>query len=543
MNRRRNNGEGSVYQRKDGRWEGAAYLGTVNGKVRRLRVYGHTRAEARGKLTARIADSERGIPIPDRSWKIGDYLDYWMGTTTKLRPSTRELYETAIRLHLKPMAGSYSLEGLTVPMLQQLLNQELASGKSVRTVRLIRTILSAALTRAMREELVTRNVARLVELEQSHRKEIILWTVEEGSRFLKHAQSHPLFAAFLMLGLYGMRRGEVLGLRWTDIDWDRGVIRIRQQLQQIGNHLEVGPVKTNAGQRDLPLLAVVREALSQHRAHQLQNLLSIDSGVDEGVLIGATTHHDSDASMVHPATSGDPQDHNEFGDLILLSENGTPLWPRNFVRAFHRLCKQAGVRRIKLHHLRHGAATFLKNTGVPARDVQLILGHAHISTTLQIYQHGDLDTQQSALDRIGRALMQPSAAVVNSDSSRQTLPSNEYFVDESTSIISGGTSGFRTHDTLLKSITRLGRDPALTTVITRLRTRANTHILGCVAVKSCRQDDQTYNAETLVLCEWFPLRDALTPIVTPFTNPPTHTDFDQEVSDGPTNPAEPSQHR
>ncbi|MFB8276920.1 tyrosine-type recombinase/integrase [Nocardia colli] len=448
MSVRRSGGEGTIYRRKDGRWEGAAYLGTANGKMRRLRVYGQTRAEARVKLTARLADSERGIPIPDRSWKISDYLDYWMGTTTKLRPATRVLYTAAIRNHLKPMIGSYTLERLTVPALQQLLNQELTQGKSLRTVRLIRTILSAALTRAMREELVTRNVARLVELEQSHRAEIILWTPEEGARFFKHAQSHPLFAAFLMLGLYGMRRGEVLGLRWTDIDWAHNVIHIRQQLQQIGNHLEIGPVKTNAGQRDLPLLAIVRDALNRYQARRLAPADTTEATIVDGapadieIRTSATTAL-SDASATR-LTSAD------VADIIVLGKNGMPLWPRNFVRAFHLLCTQAGVRRIKLHHLRHGAATFLKNAGVPARDVQLILGHAHISTTLQIYQHGDLDTQQTALDRIGRALMQPSEAENNSGRSRQTLPSNAYFVDKSTTIISGGTSGFRTHDTLLK---------------------------------------------------------------------------------------------
>uniref|UniRef100_UPI0024538B47 tyrosine-type recombinase/integrase n=1 Tax=Nocardia brasiliensis TaxID=37326 RepID=UPI0024538B47 len=400
MNGRRTNGEGTIYKRKDGRWEGAAYLGTVNGKLRRLRVYGKTRTEVRAKLTTRLADSERGIPIPDRSWKITEYLDYWMEATTKLRPATRVLYEAAIRNHLKPMIGSYTLERLTVPALQQLLNQELTNGKSLRTVRLTRTILSAALTRAMREELVTRNVARLVELEQSQRAEIVLWTGEEGARFFKHAQSHPLFAAFLMLGLYGMRRGEVLGLRWTDIDWAHNVIHVRQQLQQIGNHLEIGPVKTDAGRRDLPLLGIVRDALNRHQARRLMPDDTVEANVLEGLPADVEIR-----TPPKPALSGASATcltPAEVADIIVLGKNGMPLWPRNFVRAFHLLCERADVRRIKLHHLRHGAATFLKNAGVPARDVQLILGHAHISTTLQIYQHGDLETQQTALDRIGR---------------------------------------------------------------------------------------------------------------------------------------------
>ena len=118
----------------------------------------------------------------------------------------------------------------------------------------MRTVLSAALTRAVREELIPRNVARLVELPEWQRTTIRPWTVDEAKRFLTAARSDPLYAAFLLLILYGLRRGEALGLRWADIDFEAGTIEIRQQLQRIRGQLLLGPVKTRAGKRDMPLL-------------------------------------------------------------------------------------------------------------------------------------------------------------------------------------------------------------------------------------------------------------------------------------------------
>ncbi|RIU26188.1 tyrosine-type recombinase/integrase [Mycobacteroides abscessus] len=455
MSGRRAVGEGTVYRRKDGRWEAAAYLPTATGTRRRIRIYGGTRAEAHSKLTTHLADAKRGIPVPGRSWTIAAYLDYWLGEVAplKLRPKTLELYESVTRIHLKPLLGHQSLTRLSVPVLQQVLNRYLATGHSIRTVRVTRTVLSAALTRAMREELVTRNVARLVELPSEQPKEVIPWTPQEGARFLSVARNDPRFPAYLLLMLFGLRRGELLGLRWSDVDWDNGQIHIRQQLLQIGGELQVGPVKTRAGQRDLPLIPLARTVLAQHQARTITAA------------------------------------HNDW-DLVITGDDGRPLWPRNFARMFHRLRERAGLRRIRIHDLRHMTATMLKDLGVPARDAQLILGHAHISTTQQIYQHGDAAAQHQAIDRIGQALHTlptQTATAESSRRSRQNQPSMAETVVLNASIISGGSSGARTHDTLLKRPALLGERDSLTSVITQLRTRTNTHILGYVAVRSSRQ--------------------------------------------------------
>lgn len=440
----RSNGEGSVYRRKDGRYEAAAYVPTSSGTRKRLRVYGMTRAEASKKLVTALAAADRGAVISDGAWTVKQYLDYWMREVVPntRRPATVSLYRAAIRNHILPRIGSQSLTGLSATTLQRVFNQQLADGHSIRVVHLTRTVLSAALSRAQREEVVARNVARLVELPTWRRKDKHPWTSAEVVQFLRVAQTHRLYPAFLLLGIYGMRRGEVLGLRVRDIDVEEGVIRVRQQLQQIDNEIQIGPVKTDAGQRDLPLILPVRDAL-------------------EAMDRSAPTN----------------------GDLVFTSTNGQPMWPRNFVKVFHRLREDAGLRRITVHDLRHSAATLLKNVGTPARDAQLILGHAHISTTQQIYQHADPEGQKTALSEMGRVLLD----VADGTRCRQNEPSNAKSVVRLTSYLSGGPSGTRTRDTLLKRRREHSGEGNLTSVITRLRVSTNACVLGYVAVSNSRQ--------------------------------------------------------
>lgn len=485
---RRHLNEGSIYQRQDGRFVGAAYMLTASGNRKRVHVYGKTRKEAHDKLLELLAQAANFIPVADRPWTVGDYLDYWMTDVAPRdhRPRTMELYESSIRLHLKPCIGNVPLKRLTVSMLQRSLNQQLEEGKSLRVVGVARTVLSAALTRAVREEVLTRNVARIVELATDERKEITPWSIEEVNRFLNAAAQHRQYPAFLLLAVYGMRRGEALGLRWQDIDWVKSQLHIRQQLQQVRGQLHVGPVKTRAGRRSLPLVPAVRAALNAHEARK------------------------------QPAADDAPAD---MRDLVFLSDNDMPLWPRNFARMFHKIASRAGLRRIRLHDLRHSTATLLKNLGVPDRDIQLILGHAHISTTQQIYQHGDSEIQRRALSNVGKRLL---TREFDSTRSCQNLLSTSYSDVSFTTILGqekatrqgwnhlGGTSGARTHDTLLKSSTQLTFDPALTSAINQLRARTTMHIVGSVAVKDCCQQFSftTYEAS---LSEWHSLRRVLTP--------------------------------
>jgi integrase len=369
--RRRINGDGSVYKRGDGYWVGAFYACTTSGARKRVVVYGKTLDEARNKLGKAQQQARAGVPLPDEAWKLGLYLEYWLENFVKRtrRPATYALYEANIRLYLIPGLGNHRLTSLSVPMVQQFLNQRLEKGDSVRKVQVMRSVLSAALTRAVREELIPRNVARLAELPQWQRGTIRPWSADEARQFLAASKPDPLYPAFLMLILYGLRRGETLGLHWEDIDFEAGTIHIRQQLQRIRGELQLGPIKTHAGQRDLPLLDLARQVLELQAAQQAACRTDMGSAWPE---------------------SG----------LVFTTRTGRPVEPRNFVRSFRRICDANKIRLIKVHHLRHTVGSLLKDLKVPARDAQTILGHTRISTTLEIYTHTDEPARRDALARL-----------------------------------------------------------------------------------------------------------------------------------------------
>jgi integrase len=274
-----------------------------------------------------------------------------------------------IRLYLIPGLGSQKLTTLSVATAQRFFNQRLEKGDSVRKVQVMRTVLSAALTRAVREELISRNVARLVELPEWRPGTVRPWTADEARRFLAACKPDPLYVAFVLLLLYGLRRGEVLGLRWQDIDFEAGTIRVEQQLQQVGGQMHLGPVKTQAGRRKLPLLKVAREALEAQAKTRAR--------------------YRAEMGSAWPQT-----------DLIFTTRTGRPVGPRNFVRSFRRICEANDIRLIKLHHVRHTVASLLKVLGVPARDAQVILGHSRLAVTLEIYTHTDDQAQLDALTRL-----------------------------------------------------------------------------------------------------------------------------------------------
>jgi integrase len=373
--RRRVNGDGSLTKRADGRWMGRYYAWTTAGTRKRVTVYGRTRQEAADRMREAQERNSRGIPVPDRTWKLADWLDYWLENVVKAnrRPATYALYETTVRLYLRPALGTISLTRLSASRVQVFLNSQLAAGQSVRSVQIMKTVLSSALTRAMREELIIRNVARLAEVPTWRRKPITPWTAAEARAFLDAAADDPLYPAFVLLLLYGLRRGEVLGLRWQDIDDADGVIRIRQQILRVRGELTIGPVKTAAGSRDLPLLPLATDVLALRMQAQSSDWEAFGRAwKDNG--------------------------------LIFTTRTGRPVEPRNLLRSFHRICSAHGLRLIAVHHLRHTTATLLKNLRVPARDAQLILGHSRMAVTLEIYTHEDREAQLQALTKVSDTL-------------------------------------------------------------------------------------------------------------------------------------------
>ncbi|MEU8944218.1 site-specific integrase [Streptomyces sp. NPDC048489] len=375
---RRSNGEGTYYQRKDGRWEGAAYFETVSGQRKRLRVYGNTQTEARQELAKKKADAHNGVLLADKAWRLEEYLDYWLEKIVKnnRRPATYNQCKGTARRYLKPSLGKYKLTALTVPLVQSFLDERLAN-HSVENVIVMRKVLSAALTSAMREEHLQRNVARLTQLPTSESKEVEPWTIDESRRFLEVAGAHPLYPAFLILLFYGLREGEVLGLQWRDFDFERNELYVRHQVQRgYSGTLELSPLKTKRSKRPLPLLNFVRSSLLSHR------------------------HTQQREQAENPAWGTDTR----VSGLAFTNELGGPMEASRIRQAFYKVCDEHRIRRIRVHDTRHGVATLLAEFGAPIKEVQLILGHANATTTQRVYTHGSAKASREWLEVLESAL-------------------------------------------------------------------------------------------------------------------------------------------
>jgi len=402
---RRTKGEGTITKRKDGRFEAAAYVNTPEG-IKRVRRYAKTRIEAEDILVDLRKKNANGLLSSSKEARLGDYLDYWLLVAkARVRPTTFATYESTVRLYLKPGLGKKYLTRLRVPDVQMFLDAQSRAGQSNRNILKMRIVLSSALKLASQEERVIRNVAQLAKIPSYKPKEVTPWNLNQLRAFLGYANGHKFYSIFVLMSLYGLRSGEAIGLSWSDIDIENSEIHVRRQVQQLNGAYDYVDVKTRAGRRDLPLLDAAYE-----------------------VLVG-----------MRRSNAG------PLPDLVFKTNKGMPIDNNRLRNAFQRLSKEAGLPVITLHNLRHAAATNLKNLGIPARDVQGILGHANISTTLQIYQHANIEDKSKALEQYEQLL------VGVSDYSRQIKPSSDVNTQNNIEINTGTPSRVRTCDLRLRS--------------------------------------------------------------------------------------------
>ncbi|PPF29923.1 site-specific integrase [Rathayibacter tritici] len=357
---KRANGEGSVYQRKDGRWTGATYVLQPDGGRRRRQVYGTTRAEVSSQLADLKSKTDRGIPASISSWTVESYAAHWLANTAhgSLKPSTVANYTWMMRKHVVPAVGRHRLDNLTPAHVRELHTKVAASGVSSRTVQLAHAVLRTMLSEAMREQLVARNVATLVRTPRVERTDVSPWTPQEAALFLETNRSDPHHSLYLAALALGMRKGELLGLRWSDVDLDARELRVRQTVQRLGagQGMVIGTPKTNRSRRTIPLPQLAVDALTARRRAQL---------VDQQLMGERWT---------------------ELG-LVFTTSIGTIIEPTNLRRSFDAAIAKAGVRRIRFHDLRHTCASLLLAEGVPMRVVMEILGHSAMAITSDIYAH------------------------------------------------------------------------------------------------------------------------------------------------------------
>lgn len=371
MPARRGHGEGAIYQRGDGRWVTAVNLGWEGGKRKRKVVYGKTRKEVAEKLKSLLRDQQRNTLVSDEKQTVQKYLEWWLAevASTSVRPTTAESYTDKIRLHVIPEIGRVRLARLTAAQVQDLLTRKLRSGLSPRSVAYIHAILRRALGQAEKWGLVSRNVVALVDPPRVQRPEARSMTPEEARAFLNAAKVDRLHALFAVALAIGLRRGEVLGLHWRDIDLDKGTLRVRTSLVRLGGTMVLSEPKSARSRRTIPLPSSSLTALREHRLRQVEERLAAGNLWQESGLV-FTTHV------------------------------GTFIEPRTVGRAFERICERARIGRWHLHELRHTCASLLLAQNIHPRVVMEVLGHSGITLTMNTYSHVLPALQQDAASRM-----------------------------------------------------------------------------------------------------------------------------------------------
>ncbi len=360
--KRRANREGSLFQNKQGYWVGQVSL--PNGKLKRK--YSKTQREAREWLQSQRSAIRDGVWTDSDSVTVAAFLDRYMedvGANT-LRPKTLETYLYLIRLHIKPEIGAVRLSALTPSHVQHLYTVKLNQGLSRRTVQFIHSVIHKAFDQAVRWGLMTRNVCDLADAPKPKRQMREVWSIEQVKTFLEYVRHDRLYALWV-LAMTGMRLGELLGVRYEDVNWKDGTLHVTQAIQYIpGKGLFTTEPKTEHARRTIKLPRFVFEVLKTHVKEK-----DIKSG------------------------------------LLFTTRNGTPFSPRNIERYFSDAIKGAGVPSINFHRIRHTVATTLLLANTHPKLVQELLGHSTISMTLDTYSHVIPQMHDEAANKINEMLV------------------------------------------------------------------------------------------------------------------------------------------
>jgi integrase len=393
---RRGNNEGSICHRKDGRWVSRIAVGYCNGKRRRKSIYGETRKEVQEKLTRALRTQQLGLPVESDRLTAGDWLTQWleMQKPPATKPKTYAAYEYHVRMHLIPAFGNRPLVKLQPQEVREFMRAKAEAGLASKSIRHYRATLRAALNVAMQDGLIARNSAALAKPPRLEKPLLHVFSKEEALRFLDAARGDRLEAVFTVALSLGLREGEILGLRWQDVDLDAARLQVSYSLQRIKRpgeakgKLELIAPKTDKSRRVIALPQVAVSALHAHRARQEQERKACGSRWrDTG--------------------------------MVFTTGIGTMLDQRNMLRAFYGIMdtrdphdpepdpkkKRKLFPRLRFHDLRHSAATLLLAQGVHARYIMELLGHSSISLTMNTYAH--------VLEEMQRATARQTDAVFN----------------------------------------------------------------------------------------------------------------------------------
>ena len=357
---RRGNREGSITKRKDGLYMARYTVEMTSGKKKRKTIYAKTRQEAAEKLTKAMADRDGGLVFEDENMRVADYLDTWLkGLTGSVRQSTLDGYEIAVRVHIKPALGRLMLKKLTPAHVASFYQDKLTDGAAPASVNKLHVTLHKALDQAVKWNMIPRNVSEAVKAPRpAPTKEMRTLSANQARMMLRTAQGDRLEALYVLAIHTGMRQGELLALKWPDVNLRDGRVSIRRTITRSGGRLQLGEPKTAKSRRTITLTTGSLNALRAHRKRQLEEMMQ---------------------------RTGLWQDHG----LVFASEVGTLINPTNLRRRhFASLRKRAGLPAdTRFHDLRHTCATLLLGKGVHPKFVQELLGHDNIAITLDTYSH------------------------------------------------------------------------------------------------------------------------------------------------------------
>ena len=372
---KRGNGEGTISRRKNGGWMAQYYVHTAEGRKRKT-IYGRTRAEVAKKLAKALSDRESGLIFDAEGLKLREYLSRWLEDSVKdtVRNTTYERYEQISRTHIIPMLGDVKLKGLSPTHVRGLYKEKLQT-LSPRTVQYIHVTLHKALKQAVNDGLIPRNATEAVKPPQVRREEIRPLTPEQVKQLLDAARGDRLEALYTLAVHTGLRQGELLGLKWEDVDLESGSLHVKRTLTTAKGGPRLAAPKTKGSRRRVSLTRGAVDALRAHLARQLEEIDRASSLWQEN-------------------------------GLVFASEMGTPLDRRDLTsRQFKPLLKRANLpQKTRFHDLRHTCATLLLTKNVNPKVVSEMLGHSNIAITLDTYSHVLPNMQDSAARALEEAL-------------------------------------------------------------------------------------------------------------------------------------------
>ena len=378
MPKKRANGEGSIRKRKDGRWEGRYTAGhdPATGKQIFKSVLGKTQAEVKEKLKKALVEAGQIDFTKSGKYTVGTWMDEWFENVAKIkvRPSSHQTYRGYIDNHIKPSIGNIPLEKLTTMDLQKLYRTLLTKGRverieaenqpsglSAKTVRNINQVISSALDLAVAQKIIPSNPTDACELPKVEHREMQTIPEEQLQAFLAEAKATGVYEMYYIELATGLRRGELLGLKWQDIDWKNGIIKGRRQIARVDGQIVEAPLKTKNSYRTVTISPQAIEVLKQQRA----------------------------------------KTHDQY---VFPSPNGGPISPDSVNNMLKRVLARAGIPKVRFHDLRHTFATIALQNGVDIKTVSGMLGHFSAGFTLDTYAHVTTSAQKEAAQTMGNVL-------------------------------------------------------------------------------------------------------------------------------------------